>query len=80
MILLNQFPAALLLLSLTLCLQCAGVTTLIVWQKRVLTRDIDRHGQVYSAALDVWIVGQCSVCSRDPAARSRHAIFADEFN
>jgi hypothetical protein len=26
----------------------------------------------------VWNIGQCSVCSRDPVARSRHTIFADE--
>src|SRR4029077_11046291 len=51
MILFNQFAAAVLLLSLTLCLQCAGVTTLIEWLKRVLTRDIHKHGPVYSATL-----------------------------
>jgi hypothetical protein len=51
MILLNQVAAAVLLLGLTLCLQCAGVTTLIEWLKRVLTRDIHKHGPAYSATL-----------------------------
>jgi voltage-gated potassium channel len=53
MILLNQVPAAVLLLTLTVCLQCAGVTTLIEWLKRVLTRDIHKHGPIYSATLVV---------------------------
>ncbi len=53
MILFNQVEAAVLLLSLTLCLQCAGVTTLIEWLKRVLTRDTHNHGPVYSATLVV---------------------------
>jgi len=53
MILFNQVAAAVLLLSLTLCLQCAGVTTLIEWLKRVLTRDTHKHGLVYSATLVV---------------------------
>jgi len=51
MILFNQVAAAVLLLSLTLCLQCAGMTTLIEWLKRVLTRDIHKHGPAYSATL-----------------------------
>ena len=34
-------------------LQCAGVITLIEWLKRVLTRDIHKHGPVYSATLVV---------------------------
>ena len=53
MTLFNQVTAAVLLLSLTLCLQCAGVTTLIEWLKRVLIRDIHKHGPVYSATLVV---------------------------
>ena len=53
MILFNQIAAAVLLLSLTLCLQCAGVITLIEWLKRVLTRDTYKHGPVYSASLVV---------------------------
>jgi voltage-gated potassium channel len=53
MILFNQIAAAVLLLSLTLCLQCAGVITLFEWLKRVLTRDIYKHGPVYSASLVV---------------------------
>jgi voltage-gated potassium channel len=51
MILFNQLAATVLLLSLTLCLQCAGVTTLIEWLKRVLARDIHKHGPVYAATL-----------------------------
>ena len=51
MILSNQVAAAVLLLTLTLCLQCAGVTTLVEWLKRVLTRDIHKHGPIYSATL-----------------------------
>ena len=39
MMLFDQIAAAVLLLSLTLCLQCAGVTALIEWLKRVLTSD-----------------------------------------
>jgi voltage-gated potassium channel len=53
MILFNQVAAAVLLLSLTLCLQCAGVITVIEWLKRVLSRDIYKHGPVYSATLVV---------------------------
>jgi len=53
MILLNQVTPALLLLTLTLCLQCAGVTTLVEWLKRVLTRDTHKHGPIYSATLVV---------------------------
>src|SRR6185295_1342873 len=53
MILSNQLAAAVLLLTLTLCLQCAGVTMLVEWLKRVLTRDIHKHGPVYSATLIV---------------------------
>jgi voltage-gated potassium channel len=51
MILSNQVAAAVILLTLTLCLQCAGVTTLVEWLKRVLTRDIHKHGPIYSATL-----------------------------
>jgi voltage-gated potassium channel len=53
MILFNQVAAAVLLLTLTLCLQCAGVTTLVEWLKRVLTRDIHKRGPVHSATLVV---------------------------
>ena len=53
MMLFDQIAAAVLLLSLTLCLECAGVTTLIEWLKRVLTRDTRKHGSVYSATLVV---------------------------
>jgi voltage-gated potassium channel len=53
MILLNHLAAAVLLLSLTLCLQCAGVATLIEWLKRVLGRDVHKHGPVYASTLVV---------------------------
>ncbi len=53
MILLHQFGAAVLLLSLTLGLQVSGVTALIEWLKRVLTRDADKHGPIYAANLVV---------------------------
>jgi hypothetical protein len=53
MILLNQIGAAVLLVSLTLLLQVSGVTALIEWLKRVLTRDVDKHGPTYSATLVV---------------------------
>ena len=49
----NQVAAALLLLTLTLCLQCVAITTLVEWLKRVLTRDIHKHGPIYSATLVV---------------------------
>src|SRR5271165_3551986 len=53
MILFYQIAAAVLLPSLTLCLQCAGIATLIEWLKRVLARDVHKHGPVYSATLVV---------------------------
>ncbi len=53
MILFNQLAAAVVLLSLTLGLQCAGIAMLIEWLKRVLTRDSHKHGPVYSATLVV---------------------------
>ena len=53
MILFYQLAAAVLPLSLTLCLQCAGVITLFEWLKRVLTRDIHKRGPIYSASLVV---------------------------
>jgi len=48
-----EVAAAILLLILTLCLQCVGVALLIEWLKRVLTRDIPRFGPVRSAVLVV---------------------------
>jgi len=53
MILFNQICAAVLLLSLTLCLQCAGAIMLIEWLKRVLSRDVHNRGPVCSATLVV---------------------------
>ncbi len=51
MTLLYQLAAAVLLLSFTLCMQCAGVTTIIEWLKRVLTRDTNKYGPTHSAVL-----------------------------
>ena len=53
MILLHQIGAAVLLLSFTLGLQVSGVTALIEWLKRVLTRDVEKHGPIYAANLVV---------------------------
>jgi voltage-gated potassium channel len=53
MILFNQVAAAVLLLSLTLCLQCAGVAALIEWLKGVLTRDTHNFRPIHAAALVV---------------------------
>jgi len=53
MILWYQIAAAGFLLSFTLCMQCAGITTIIEWLKRVLTRDTNKHGPTYSAVLVV---------------------------
>lgn len=53
MILPNQIGAAVLLVSITLLLYVSGVTALIEWLKRVLTRDVDKHGPTYSARLVV---------------------------
>ena len=53
MTLFNQIGAAVLLVSMTLLLQVSGVTALIEWLKRVLTRDVDKHGPSYSARLVV---------------------------
>ena len=53
MILFDQIAAAAFLLGLTLCLQAGGITAVIEWLKRVLTRDIDKHGPSYSAILVV---------------------------
>lgn len=53
MILFYQFATAVLLLSFTLCLPCAGITTIIEWLRRVLIRDTSKHGPSYSAVLVV---------------------------
>ena len=53
MTLIHQIGAAILLVSLTLFLQVSGVATLIEWLKRVLTRDVGKHGPSYSAKLVV---------------------------
>jgi len=53
MMLFNHIAAALVLVTLTLFLQVSGVTALIEWLKCVLTRDIHKHGPVYSATLVV---------------------------
>src|SRR5208337_5409254 len=53
MMLFNHIAAALVLVTLTLFLQVSGVTALIEWLKRVLTRDTHNHGPVYAATLVV---------------------------
>lgn len=53
MILFYQLAAAVFLLSFTLCLHCAGITTIIEWLRRVLIRDTNKHGPSYSAVLVV---------------------------
>ena len=53
MILFDQIAAAVLLVSLTVCLQCAGIIALIEWLKRVLAKDIHKHGPGYAATLVV---------------------------
>jgi hypothetical protein len=53
MIVFHQIAAAVLLLILTLWLQCAGVAALIEWLRRVAARDIYRLGPIRSAALVV---------------------------
>ena len=47
----HQAVAALLLLILTLWLQCAGVAALIEWLKRVMARGIYTFGSIRAAAL-----------------------------
>lgn len=53
MILFNQIAAAVLLLVVTLWLQCVGVAALIEWLKGVLTRNTHDFGPLHSAALVV---------------------------
>ena len=53
MIVFHQMLAAVLLLILTLWLQCAGVAALIAWLRRVAARDIYRLGPMRSAGLVV---------------------------
>jgi Ion channel len=53
MTLIPQAAAAVLLLVLTLCLQCAGVAALIEWVRRVTAQDGQRFGPVRSAVLVV---------------------------
>jgi len=53
MVLFHQLTVAVLLVLLTLCLQCAGVAALIEWLRRVATRDISALGPIRSAALVV---------------------------
>ena len=49
----DQTAAAVLLLTLTLWLQCAGVAALIEWLKRVMVRGIYTFGSIRAAALVV---------------------------
>src|SRR5271157_224779 len=48
---LQQIGAAVLLVVLTLCLQCAGVAALISWLRTVASDDIQKLRMSYSAAL-----------------------------
>jgi voltage-gated potassium channel len=48
---LQQIGAAVLLVVLTLCLQCAGVAALIRWLRTVASGDIQELRMSYSAAL-----------------------------
>lgn len=47
----SQFAVAVLLVLVTLCLQCAGVAALINWIRRFMTRHIYQLGPIRSAAL-----------------------------
>jgi len=51
MLLLQHIGMAALLVVLTLCLQCAGVTALISWLRTVASDDIQKLSMSYSAAL-----------------------------
>ena len=51
MSLLNQAGAAVLLVTLTLCLQYAGLAALIGWLKRALAGDVHKLGAFQAAAL-----------------------------
>ena len=51
MLLLQHIAMAALLVVLTLCLQCAGVTALISWLRTVASDDIQKLSISYSAAL-----------------------------
>ena len=53
MTLIPQAAAAVLLLILTLCLQCAGVATLIEWLRRVTAKGATEFGPIRSAVLVV---------------------------
>jgi len=53
MVLFHELAVAVLLLILTLWLQCAGVAALIEWLRRVAARDISVLGPIRSAALVV---------------------------
>jgi voltage-gated potassium channel len=50
---LNQTYAAVILITLTLVLQCAGMTALIHWVRSQLAKGIHRFGYVRAAALMV---------------------------
>ena len=53
MSLFRESVAAVLLVILTLWLQCAGLVELIFWVRRAVAGDLHRFGQVRSAALVV---------------------------
>jgi voltage-gated potassium channel len=53
MLLLHQLGAAVLLVTLTLWLECGGIAWLITWARRTVAGDIQKLGQFRSAALFV---------------------------
>ena len=53
MTLLHEIGTAVLLIILTLWLQCGGLVALIFWVRRVVARDLHRLGPFRSAALIV---------------------------
>ncbi len=59
MIFLREASAAVVLITLTLSLQCAGMAALISWARTSLTPDVRRLGPIRSAAahgaIDDWV-------------------------
>ena len=53
MLLLHQLGAALLLVTLTMWLECGGIATLITWARRAVAGDVQKLGVFRSATLVV---------------------------
>ena len=53
MLLLHQFGAAFLLVTLTMWLECGGIAALITWARRAVAGDIQKLGAFRSAVLVV---------------------------